>query len=139
VVVQTLPRLSTQAGARSPCRQSRGRATACISPKGGARKLAQFVEREIDRWLNSRLVAVEFPVEEQKAPEPAAMEVVSGKADLPRRDRSQARSLTRFASPSLFLYLGDAQPRETEVINRILPSQELLGRQNIAAAGFFER
>jgi hypothetical protein len=51
---------------------------------GGARKLAHFVERKIDRWPNSRPVAVALPVEEQKASAPAATEVVSDKGGLPK-------------------------------------------------------
>jgi hypothetical protein len=50
------------------------RAMACISPR---RVPVSSPEREVDRWLNSRPVAVALPVEEQKAPAPAATKVVS--------------------------------------------------------------
>jgi hypothetical protein len=48
-----------------------------VFPDGeaGARKLAHFVEREIDRWLDARAVAVALPVEEPKAAAPAAPEI----------------------------------------------------------------
>jgi hypothetical protein len=58
----------------------------------GARKLAHFVEREIERWLSARAVTVALPVEEPKAA-PAAPEVAPaaapGKAGL-----SKARPLS---------------------------------------------
>ena len=37
----------------------------------GARKLAHFVEKEIDRWLTARPVALAVPADEPKAPLPA--------------------------------------------------------------------
>jgi uncharacterized protein len=56
--------------------------------QAGARKLAHFVEREIDRCLSARAVTVALPVEEPKAaPEVAA--AAAGKADL-----SKARPLS---------------------------------------------
>jgi hypothetical protein len=60
--------------------------------QAGARKLAHFVEREIERWLSARAVTVALPVEEPKAA-PAAPEVAPaaapGKAGL-----SKARPLS---------------------------------------------
>jgi uncharacterized protein len=54
--------------------------------QAGARKLAHFVEREIERWLSARAVTVALPVEDPKAEAPAASEVApaaaSGKAGL---------------------------------------------------------
>jgi uncharacterized protein len=46
----------------------------------GARKLAHFVEREIDRWLSARAATVALPVEEIKAAVSAAPEVAAGAA-----------------------------------------------------------
>jgi len=60
--------------------------------QAGARKLAHFVEREIDRWLNSSPVAVAIPVE-AKAPT-SALEVASGKGGI-----SKARPLFGPAVP----------------------------------------
>jgi hypothetical protein len=56
--------------------------------QAGARKLAHFVEREIDRWLSARAVTVALPFEEPKMPEvPAA-------AALGKTDLSKARPLS---------------------------------------------
>ena len=62
--------------------------------QAGARKLAHFVEREIERWLSARAVTVSLPVDEPKAaprrprslrpPRPA-------RPARPRRGRSPAR------------------------------------------------
>jgi uncharacterized protein len=49
--------------------------------QAGARKLAHFVEREIDRWLSARAVMVALPEEPKAAPEAAAAAAL-GKADL---------------------------------------------------------
>jgi hypothetical protein len=48
--------------------------------QAGGRKLAHFVEREIDRWLSARAATVALPVEETKAAAPAAPEVAAGAA-----------------------------------------------------------
>jgi uncharacterized protein len=59
--------------------------------QAGARKLAHFVEREIDRWLSARAASVALPLEETKAaaaPEMAA--AATGKAGA-KVSRSSAR------------------------------------------------
>ena len=72
--------------------------------QAGARKLAHFVEREIDRWLDARAVAVALPVEEPKAalpqrrrshpPSPPA------RPAHPRRGRSSGPSMPLIAENS---------------------------------------
>jgi uncharacterized protein len=77
--------------------------------QAGARKLAHFVEREIDRWLSARAASVALPVEETKAaaaaPEMAA--AATGKAG------AKVRPL-----------VGPAVPLTSEVFSE---SDELLG------------
>jgi hypothetical protein len=78
--------------------------------QAGARKLAHFVEREIDRWLSARAATEALPVEETKAAVSAAPEVAgaaSGKAG------AKARPLS-----------GPAVPLASEVSGE---SDELLG------------
>ena len=48
--------------------------------QAGARKLAHFVEREIDRWLSARAATVALPVEDTKAATSAAPELAAGAA-----------------------------------------------------------
>jgi uncharacterized protein len=73
----------------------------------GARKLAHFVEREIDRWLDARAVAVALPVDEPKAAAPAAPEiapaVAAGKAG-----PSKARPLSGPSMPLVADNSGEA-------------------------------
>jgi hypothetical protein len=57
--------------------------------QAGARKLAHFVEREIDRWLSARAVTAALPVEEPKAAPEVALATAPGKTDL-----SKARPLS---------------------------------------------
>ena len=57
--------------------------------QAGARKLAHFVEREIDRWLSARAVTVALPVEDPKAVPQVAATAALGKGDL-----SKARPLS---------------------------------------------
>jgi uncharacterized protein len=79
--------------------------------QAGARKLAHFVEREIERWLSARAVTVALPVEEPKAA-PAAPEI--GPAVAPgKAGPSKARPLA-----------GPAMPLVSDVSGE---SDELLG------------
>jgi hypothetical protein len=79
--------------------------------QAGARKLAHFVEREIERWLSARAVTVALPVEEPKAA-PAAPEI--GPAVAPgNAGPSKARPLA-----------GPAMPLVSDVSGE---SDELLG------------
>ena len=79
--------------------------------QAGARKLAHFVEREIERWLSARAVTVSLPVEEPKAA-PAAPEI--GPAAAPgKAGPSKARPLA-----------GPAMPLVSEISGE---SDELLG------------
>jgi uncharacterized protein len=75
--------------------------------QAGARKLAHFVEREIDRWLDARAVAVALPVDEPKAAAPAAPEiapaVAAGKAG-----PSKARPLSGPSMPLVADNSGEA-------------------------------
>jgi uncharacterized protein len=66
----------------------------------GARKLAHFVEREIDRWLTARPVALAVPAEEPKAAgAPAApVDIAPAAAAAGKASASKARPL---AGPSL--------------------------------------
>ena len=65
--------------------------------QAGARKLAHFVEREIERWLSARAVTVALPVDEPKAA-PAAPEI--GPAAAPgKAGPSKARPLAGPAMP----------------------------------------
>jgi hypothetical protein len=65
----------------------------------GARKLAHFVEREIDRWLTARSVAVAVPAEEPKAPAPATPDVAPAAAAPGKASASKARPLAGPALP----------------------------------------
>jgi uncharacterized protein len=71
--------------------------------QAGARKLAHFVEREIDRWLDARAVAVALPVEEPKAAAPATLAAPEiGAAAAPgKAGASRARPLSGPALPLL--------------------------------------
>jgi hypothetical protein len=48
--------------------------------QAGARKLAHFVEREIDRWLSARAASMALPVEDTKAATSAPPELAAGAA-----------------------------------------------------------
>jgi uncharacterized protein len=79
--------------------------------QAGARKLAHFVEREIERWLSARAVTVSLPVDEPKAA-PAAPEIAPAAAP-GKAGPSKARPLA-----------GPAMPLISEVSGE---SDELLG------------
>ena len=68
--------------------------------QSGARKLAHFVEKEIDRWLDARAVAVAVPVDEPKAAAPAALEIAPAAAP-GKAGPSKARPLSGPALPLL--------------------------------------
>jgi len=70
--------------------------------QAGARKLAHFVEREIDRWLDARAVAVALPVDEPKAAAPAALEIAPAAAP-GKAGPSKARPLSGPALPLIAL------------------------------------
>jgi uncharacterized protein len=66
----------------------------------GARKLAHFVEREIDRWLTARPVALAVPAEEPKAAAPAPAPADIAPAAAPgKASNSKARPLAGPALP----------------------------------------
>jgi uncharacterized protein len=71
----------------------------------GARKLAHFVEKEIDRWLTARSVAVAVPADEPKAAAPAPVDIAPGAAP-GKASASKARPL---AGPSLPLISEPAE------------------------------
>src|SRR5215470_6327734 len=74
--------------------------------QAGARKLAHFVEREIERWLSARAVTVALPVEEPKAA-PAAPEI--GPAAAPgKAGPSKARPLAGPAMPLVSNVSGES-------------------------------
>jgi uncharacterized protein len=79
--------------------------------QAGARKLAHFVEREIERWLSARAVTVSLPVDEPKAA-PTAPEIAPAAAP-GKAGPSKARPLA-----------GPAMPLISEVSGE---SDELLG------------
>jgi len=70
--------------------------------QAGARKLAHFVEKEIDRWLDARAVAVALPVDEPKAAAPAALEIAPAAAP-GKAGPSKARPLSGPALPLIAL------------------------------------
>ena len=67
----------------------------------GARKLAHFVEREIDRWLTARSVAVAVPAEEPKAAAPAGPDIAPAAGAPGKASASKARPLAGPALPLL--------------------------------------
>jgi uncharacterized protein len=67
----------------------------------GARKLAHFVEREIDRWLTARAVAVAVPAEEPKAAAPAGPDIAPAAGAPGKASASKARPLAGPALPLL--------------------------------------
>jgi uncharacterized protein len=79
--------------------------------QAGARKLAHFVEREIDRWLSARAVTVAVPVEEPKPAVAAAPEVAPALAP-GKASASKARPL---AGPALPL-IADASSEPDELL-----------------------
>ena len=87
--------------------------------QAGARKLAHFVEREIDRWLSARAVTVALPVEDPKAVPQVAATAALGKGDL-----SKARPLSgptvpliaEVSSESEDLLGGKPRPAVTDAI-----------------------
>jgi uncharacterized protein len=64
----------------------------------GARKLAHFVEKEIDRWLTARPVALAVPAEEPKAVAPGAPDIAPAAAP-GKASASKARPLAGPALP----------------------------------------
>ncbi len=79
--------------------------------QAGARKLAHFVEREIDRWLSARAVTVALPVEEPKPAAAVAREVAPALAP-GKASTSKARPL---AGPALPL-ISDASNEPEELL-----------------------
>jgi uncharacterized protein len=65
----------------------------------GARKLAHFVEREIDRWLTARPVALAVPAEEPKAAAAPAPADIAPAAAPGKASNSKARPLAGPALP----------------------------------------
>jgi uncharacterized protein len=74
--------------------------------QAGARKLAHFVEREIERWLSARAVTVALPVDEPKAA-PAAPEIAPAAAP-GKAGPSRARPLAGPAMPLISDASGEA-------------------------------
>jgi uncharacterized protein len=74
--------------------------------QAGARKLAHFVEREIERWLSARAVTVALPVDEPKAA-PAAPEIAPAAAP-GKAGPSKARPLAGPAMPLISEASGEA-------------------------------
>jgi uncharacterized protein len=64
----------------------------------GARKLAHFVEREIDRWLTARPVALAVPADEPKAAAPGTPDIAPAAA-AGKASTSKARPLAGPALP----------------------------------------
>jgi uncharacterized protein len=65
----------------------------------GARKLAHFVEREIDRWLTARPIALAVPAEEPKAAAAPAPADIAPAAAPGKASNSKARPLAGPALP----------------------------------------
>jgi hypothetical protein len=93
----------------------------------GARKLAHFVEREIDRWLTARPVALAVPADEPKAAAaPAPADIAPAAAAPGKASNSKARPL---AGPALPLIsepaddsgelLGGGKARPTAVADAV--------------------
>jgi uncharacterized protein len=74
--------------------------------QAGARKLAHFVEREVERWLSARAVTVALPVDEPKAA-PAAPEIAPAAAP-GKAGPSKARPLAGPAMPLIADASGEA-------------------------------
>jgi uncharacterized protein len=90
--------------------------------QAGARKLAHFVEREIERWLSARAVTVSLPVDEPKAG-PAVPEIAPAAAP-GKAGPSRARPLAGPAMPLISevsgeldeLLGGRARPAATDAV-----------------------
>jgi len=91
--------------------------------QAGARKLAHFVEREIDRWLTARSVAVAVPDDPKPAPTPApaaaAPDATPAAAAAPGKPAGPTRTARPLAGPALPLV---SEPTED--------AGELLGGSN---------
>src|ERR1700691_3360026 len=82
-----------------------------------------------DRRSSCSLLAARYsPLADLRIKTPA---VAAGVGDLVR--------LIKRALLAILLDAGGAQPGQAMLVDRILPGQEFLDRQGIAAAGFFER
>jgi uncharacterized protein len=87
--------------------------------QAGARKLAHFVERDIDRWLSARAVTAALPAEDPKAVPEVAATAALGKGDL-----SKARPLSgptvpliaEVSSESEGLLGGKPRPAVTDAV-----------------------
>jgi uncharacterized protein len=85
--------------------------------QAGARKLAHFVEREIERWLSARAVTVSLPVDEPTVPE-------SAPAAAPGKAGAKARPLvgpvvslnSQVSSESEELLGGNARSKITDAV-----------------------
>jgi uncharacterized protein len=75
--------------------------------QAGARKLAHFVEREVERWLSARAVTVALPVEEPKPAAPAAPEIAPALAP-GKSGPSKARPLAGPALPLVSELSGES-------------------------------
>jgi uncharacterized protein len=109
----------------------------------GARKLAHFVEKEIDRWLTARPVALAVPADEPKvaAPAPADIAPAAGAPGKPASN-SKARPL---AGPALPLIsepaddsgelLGGGKARPSTVTDAVAAKILVKGETMAAPAG----
>jgi uncharacterized protein len=76
--------------------------------QAGARKLAHFVEREIERWLSARAVTVALPVDEPKAAPVATTPEIAPAAAPGKAGPSKARPLAGPAMPLIADAAGEA-------------------------------
>jgi uncharacterized protein len=108
----------------------------------GARKLAHFVEREIDRWLTARPVALAVPAEEPKAAAPTPADIAPAAAAPGKASNSKARPL---AGPALPLVsepaedsgelLGGGKARPSAVADAVAAKVLVKGETMTAPAG----
>jgi uncharacterized protein len=110
----------------------------------GARKLAHFVEKEIDRWLTARPVALAVPADEPKAPLPApgAGDIAPAAAASGKASNSKARPL---AGPALPLIseaaddsgelLGGGKARPSAVADAVAAKVLVKGETTAVPAG----
>jgi hypothetical protein len=108
----------------------------------GARKLAHFVEKEIDRWLTARPVALAVPAEEPKAAAPAPADIAPAAAPGKPASNSKARPL---AGPALPLIsepaddsgelLGGGKARPSAVTDAVAAKVLVKGETMAAPAG----
>ena len=95
--------------------------------QAGARKLAHFVEREIERWLSARAVTVSPPVDEPVLPEIASA-AAPGQAGKARPFAGPVISLTsKISSESDELLGGNARSKITDAVaTKVLVNGEAL-------------